>query len=98
MLGHALVRTEASNRAHGRSVQPSAPGCDASREYDYLAQTASRIRAGDGVLALAYTGELFPALEVCQHRRERLGVYCKARSTRTKERRERAPMSDLVAA
>src|SRR5262245_42505614 len=38
---------------HGRSVQPSAPGCDVSPEYALSDQTTSRILAGDGVLALA---------------------------------------------
>ena len=47
MLGRALTRTEASNRGlHGRSVQPSAPGCDAGREYALSVQTASAIGGG----------------------------------------------------
>jgi hypothetical protein len=39
---------------------------------------------GRGVLALAYAGKLLPELEVCQHRRERPGVYCMDGSTRAK--------------
>jgi len=51
VLGRAPARTEASNRGFmAVGVQPSAPGCDASREYAGSAQTASLIRAGDGGL------------------------------------------------
>src|SRR5262252_2436819 len=57
VLGRALARTEASNRGFmAVSVQRSAPGCDASREYARSAQTASPIRAGDGVLRRAASG------------------------------------------
>lgn len=45
-------RAEASfvQRLHGRSVQPSAPGRNAGREYVNSAHTAALIRGGDGGL------------------------------------------------
>src|SRR6185312_8958082 len=47
VLGRSCAHRGVQQGLHGRGVQPSAPGCDARREYSHSAQTASPNPGGE---------------------------------------------------